>query len=155
MVAVDMRTCREDMGPGRMNRRDHPAQFDEFLVPLPGVAEGGDAMTELLQGELRIVLDMEVEVDQAGHDGAAGEIDALGARRRRHRFGRSDESHAIALNHQPATLDRRAARAIDDADVVEDERSRLQTARMQSERTTRESDKKDDWSKHLAHRHRL
>ena len=85
MLAVDVRPRRENARSRQVIRRDHATQLDELVVPLSRVAERGDAMTELAERELRIVLDVEVRIDQAGHDRAAAEIDRLDVGGRRDR----------------------------------------------------------------------
>ena len=125
ILAVDVRAGREDARPGQAVGRDHLAQLEELLVPLPGIAERGDAVRELPQRQPRIVLDVEVQIDQPGDHGLAGEIDALGIRRRCHRRRRADGGDALALHDDAAVLDRCAAGAVDDAHVVENERAGL------------------------------
>ena len=90
MLAVDVRPRREDARSRQVIRRDHATQLDELVVPLTRVAERGDAMTELAERQLRIVFDVEVQIDQAGHDRAAAEIDRLDVGWRRDRVGRTD-----------------------------------------------------------------
>ena len=113
------------LGPPDAVRRDHPAELVELLVPLARIAKGRDTMTELSQRELRIVLDVEVRIDEAGNHGAAGQIDRLGPGGHRNRRGRSDAHDALALDDDAAVLDRRRAAAVDDPHVVEDQRPRL------------------------------
>src|SRR5205814_7172865 len=69
-LAVDVRTGREDPGRGETIGGDHPAQFYKLLLPLAWIAKARDAVTELPQGQLRIVLDVEVQIDQARKDRA-------------------------------------------------------------------------------------
>ena len=45
VLAVDVRAGREDARPGQTVGRDHPAQLVELLVPLPRIAERGDAVS--------------------------------------------------------------------------------------------------------------
>ncbi len=62
---------------------------------------------------------MAVPVHDAGDDGLAGEIDARGARRRRHLAAAADRDDAVALDDEGAVLDRRAAVAGDESRAFE------------------------------------
>ncbi|MBA3296101.1 MAG: hypothetical protein H0U19_04135 [Acidobacteria bacterium] len=64
-------------------------------------------MTQLSQRELRIVLDVEVHVDETRHHGAAGEVHDLGTGRHPNRCGGSEAGDAIAFDDDAAVLDRR------------------------------------------------
>ena len=90
---------------------------------------------------------MEVQIDEAGHNGTAGEIEPVGVGRHRGSVGRPDACDAVALNDDTAALDGCAAAAVNHADVVEDEAPRLRRAR--GDRNQRKP------TKYLAHRRRL
>src|SRR6266540_4300165 len=124
-VAVDVRAGREDPRTGTAVRGDYPPQLVELLVPLTRVAKRGDAMTELPQRELRVVLDVEVRIDQTGNHGTAGEIDRLGVGGRANRRGRPDADDALAFDDDAPVLDWRRAAAVDEADVLEHQSARL------------------------------
>ncbi len=153
MLAVDVRPRRENARSRQVIRRDHATQLDELVVPLSRVAERGDAMTELAERELRIVLDVEVRIDQAGHDRTATEIDRLDVRGSRDPVVRTDIDDPIALNHDAAVLDRRGTTAVHDADVLEDQPSGRRLG--QPRRHRRRDQNQRPPRKELAHRHRL
>ena len=148
---------------------DHPAQLDELLLPLAWIAEARNAMTELPERELRIVLDVKVQIDQTRKDRTAGQVDGFSARRRRDRIARPDRHEAIALNDDAAMLDWRRAGAIDDAGIVEDQEARLRlrirvefrrgrpldAARRQNRQHSRNSGSENHPTKRVAHRHGL
>ena len=83
---------------------NHAAELDEFVVPLAGIAERGDAMAELPERELRVVLDVKVQIDQARHDRAAGKVETFSVRRQRDPVGRTNLCHSIPVNHQAAVF---------------------------------------------------
>ena len=151
MLAVDVRTRREDPWCGEMIGGDHPTQFDELLLPLARITEARDAVTELSQRQLRIVLDVEVQIDQAWKNGTAGQIHGFGVRRPRHGFPRPDRSQAISLDDDAAVLNRRSARAVDHAYIVENQHSRLVTRRRQNREHPRDSRSSNDPTKRVAH----
>src|SRR5688500_17402319 len=93
-----MRSSRKDPRPGDAIRRDHPAQLLERVVPLTWIAKRRHSVTELAQRELGILLDMKVRIDQAGHDGTAGEINRLYPGGRRRRSGRPGADDAITVD---------------------------------------------------------
>jgi hypothetical protein len=119
-----VRPRREDPRARQTVRRNHPPQLHEFLVPLARIAERRDAVAELPQRHAGIVLDVEVQIDQAGNDRLARQVDKLTAGRRGRCRGRSGGSHPIAADHNPAVVNRRAAGAVDEARVIEHQRLR-------------------------------
>ena len=95
---------------------------------MPRVAEAGDAVRELPQRQLRIVLDVEVQIDQSWHQRATGQIQPLRTVRY---FALSARLHALDAigpdGHAHVVL-RGLARAIDDPRVVQDQDPRRLTA---------------------------
>src|SRR6266850_2809939 len=76
-------------------------------------------MTELPQCELRIVLDVKVEIDQTRNHRAPGQVDRFGTDGHANLCSASDAGDAVPFDDDAAALDRRCATAVDDADVVE------------------------------------
>src|SRR5207248_9387077 len=95
---VDVRSRREDPRRRKMICGDHPPQLHEFLLPLAWIAETRNTVTELAERELRIVLDVKVQIDEARKDRTPGQVDGFSARRRRDRLARPDRHKAIVLN---------------------------------------------------------
>jgi hypothetical protein len=129
MLAVDVRPGRENPRPGKSVGRDHPPQLDELVVPLPGITKRCDTVTELPQRQLRVVLDVEVQVDEAGDDRLASQIDPLGVRGNRDGVHGAGILNALAPDDDRSALDRRPAPPVDDADVLEDEQALLGAGR--------------------------
>ncbi len=155
MLAVDVRPGGEDARPGQTVVGDHRPQSLELLLPLPRIAKRRDAVAQLPQRHLRVVLDMEMQVDQAGGDRAPGKVDALGLGRhgdlRRGAHGR----HAFARDDHAAVLDWPRASAVDDADVVEDDRARRRLPARDCTRHERHACDRHDLSNPPSHLHAL
>ena len=62
---------------------------------------------------------MAVRVHDAGNHGLAGEIDARGARRRRHLAAASDHDDTVTVDDESSVLDRRATVAGDESRAFE------------------------------------
>jgi hypothetical protein len=124
-VAIDMRTRREDARSGQLVGRDQPAQFDKLFVPLSRIAERSDAMTQLPQRQLRLVLDVEMQIDESRDYGESRQIDRLGVFRYCRRRRRPDPIDPVAIDDDPGALDGGRAGAVDQAHVVEHHRATL------------------------------
>lgn len=101
-LTVDVGARREDAGTGEPVGRDHLAELDELLVPLPRIAKGRHAVAQLTKRQFRIVFDVEVHVHETRDDRPAGEIQPFGAGRQLHRVCRADTRDAIAVNDDAA-----------------------------------------------------
>ena len=117
MLAVDVRTGGEDAGRRETIRRNHAAQLDELLFPLAGIPEARHPVAELAERELRVVLDMKVQIDQAGDDRATRQIEDFRVRRQRQR--RADLRDAVSLDYDTPVFNRRGPGAVDHTDVVQ------------------------------------
>ena len=102
-------------GPGRLSAAIRRRSSSNFSFHCPGSRNAVIAVTELPQRQLRIALDMEVQIDQARDDRAArrGRSDR---RRRAHVTvrGRSDPRDPIAVDHDAAVSIGCSAGAVDD-----------------------------------------
>lgn len=123
MLPVDVRTRQGDARAAEMLVCDDLAQTLEAVVPLARITKTGDAIYQLPNSQLRIPLDMEVEVDQARHHDASGEIDHVCVRRQRSRAGGFDSCDAIPIDRHAHVVARCAANTVDQADVIEDDRA--------------------------------
>jgi hypothetical protein len=121
MVAIDMRAAGEDVRPLQVVGSDHLAERHELVVPLSGIAERGDAVTQLPERQLRIVLDVEMQVDQAWHDRSAVEVDMLSPIGRRRARQWPDRRDAAIRDDDARGRDGRRAGAVDDLRAVEHE----------------------------------
>ena len=99
--------------------RDHLPQLDELLRPLPGMPEARHPVTELPKRELRIVLDMKVQIDQTRYDRAARQVNGFCAGRRLDRRALADLRDPVPLDYDAAMFDRRGSRPVDHAHIVE------------------------------------
>ena len=129
VVAVDVRAAGEDVRPLQAVGGDHLSERHELVVPLSGIAEGGDAVTQLPERQLRVVLDVEMQVDQAGHDRSAAEIDMLSSVGRRRARQRPNRRDAAIRDDDARNRDGRRAGAVDDLRAVEHEHRIGRTAR--------------------------
>ena len=152
MLSVDVWAGREDARPWQTVGRDHPPQLVELVVPLTRVAERGHAVAQLPQRQLGIVLDVEMQIDQAGDHRPAGEIDAFRARRGWHCCRRPDAGDAIAVDDDAAVLDRCGASAIDNPYVLEHHRlclrprhGRRRNSQHEGDRDRREPENAVHW----------
>src|SRR4030095_15219384 len=121
MFTIDVRTRRKDTGPGQMIVGNHSAQRFKPLVPLAGIAECGDTMNQLSQREFRIVLDMEMQVDEAWHDRASRQVDRFSLRRHVNLCPRANVNNLIAFDDDASMFNRRLAAAVNDTRVIEDD----------------------------------
>ena len=124
MFTIDVRTGERHARAGQMLAAHDRLQRVELIDPLPGVTERRHAVGQLPDGQPGIALDMEVQIDQARHDDTTAEIDPLGVRRYR-RPGLALPLHrydAIAANDDAHVVSGRSPGAIDQADVIEDDR---------------------------------
>src|SRR2546426_8175042 len=151
VFAVDVRSRREDPRSGNVVRRNHATQLVELLVPLTWIAKRGDAMTELPQRDLRIVLDVKGEIDETRNHRAAGEGDHLGTGGGTDLWSAPDAGDAAAFDDDAAVLDRRGAAAVDDADVVECDAAHLCSLRGRDRQCVRDDGGAKHPSKRSAH----
>src|SRR5712691_762786 len=108
-------------------------------------------MTELPQCELRIVLDVKVEIDETRNHRAAGEVDRLGTGGHANLCSASDAGDAVPFDDDAAALDRRCATAVDDADVVEYDAAHLHRLRGRERQCVRDDCGANHPSKRSAH----
>src|SRR6476620_3194667 len=104
MFSVDMRTRCEDPRPGNLLGRHHASQSLEFFVPLPRVAKCGHAVAEMTQRQLRIVLDVEVQIDESGDYRVSREVQPLSIGRQGHRVHRTDSGNPVTLDDHAGAL---------------------------------------------------
>ncbi|PYV09655.1 MAG: hypothetical protein DMG07_22710 [Acidobacteria bacterium] len=118
-----------EMRPGQRHARPlepvpahHLLEAVELLDPLPGIAEGRDAVRQVPQREAGVVFDVIVVVDQARKHERAGQIQAARTGGLRDLGRRPDRFDALTADYDPAAGARRPAGAVEDGGVVEDDR---------------------------------
>ena len=139
-LAVDVRPGESHPWPSQTLGGEKRAQRLVLLDPLPRVAEAGDAVRKLPQRQLRIVLDVEVQVDEAWHQRATGQIQPLRAVRYFALSARLHALDAIAPDGHAHVVLRGPARTIDDPRMVQD-----RTAAAGRERRCFDSTEARDW----------
>jgi hypothetical protein len=138
-----------------MVRSNHPAQLDELFVPLAGIAKRRDAVAQLTKRELRIALDVEMQIDEAGQHRATAEVDGVGDGRHCDPLGRSGGNDAIPVHDEAARLDGRPATAVDQPHVVEHDWAALHRAHGGAGGNARCNRHQKQTAARLAHRRRL
>ena len=124
MLPVDVRTGERHARTAQMLVRDDLAQPVEPVVPLTGITKAGDAVDQLPDGKLRIALDVEMQIDQARHQYAAGQIDDIGARSDRTPVRGLNRGNPVALHGHADAVARCGTRAVDQARVIQNDRAR-------------------------------
>src|SRR5262249_19851112 len=122
VVAVD-EAVDDDARADAAAAVDGVAQRGDERQDVAFVAHGGDAGGEIGGGPLDL-LAVRVHVPQPGHDGGAGDVDAARARGHGGRGARTGGDDAIAVDHNGGVLDRRRARAVDEAGADQRQRPR-------------------------------
>ena len=138
-------------GPASRSAVTKRAQRLVLLDPLPRVAEAGDAVRKLPQRQLRIVLDVEVQVDEAWHQRATGQIQPLRAVRYFALSARLHALDAIAPDGHAHVVLRGPARTIDDPRMVQDQNPRRLAANGERLDTHHDNEGRKTGARALAH----